>query len=232
MTGDYGNHDLANRPKTGKIDYIVIHDTEGAWQGTLNLVQDPTYVSWQYTMRSSDGHVWQHVKAKDVAWHAGNWYVNMHSIGIEHEGFAAQGATWYTESLYRNSAKLVRYLAVKNNIPLDRAHIIGHDQVPGTIPSTVARHALGPGTVLGLGALLRPDGRADLGQASAGAQPGRSSRSSRASRTTSQVINSCDTTGTPCKPQGTNFVYLRQAPDDAPRWSRTSAAPGRVERHH
>ena len=133
--GDYGNHDLANRPKTGKIDYIVIHDTEGTWQGVLNLVQDPTYVSWQYTMRSSDGHTWQHVKANDVAWHAGNWYVNMHSIGIEHEGFAAQGATWYTEALYRNSAKLVRYLAAKNNIPLDRAHIIGHDQVPGTVPS-------------------------------------------------------------------------------------------------
>ncbi len=94
--GDYGNHDLANRPKTGKIDYIIIHDTEGSWPGVLNLVQDPTYVSWQYTMRSSDGHVWQHVQAKDVAWHAGNWYVNMHSIGIEHEGFAAQGATWYT----------------------------------------------------------------------------------------------------------------------------------------
>ena len=120
---------------TGKIDYIIIHDTEGGWQGTLNLVQDPTYVSWQYTMRSSDGHTWQHVKANDVAWHAGNWYVNMHSIGIEHEGFAAQGATWYTEALYRNSAKLVRYLAAKNNIPLDRAHIIGHDQIPGTIPS-------------------------------------------------------------------------------------------------
>jgi hypothetical protein len=81
-TGDYGNHDLANRPKTGKIDYIVIHDTEGTWQGVLNLVQDPTYVSWNYTMRSSDGHTWQHVKAKDVAWHAGNWYVNRLSIGI------------------------------------------------------------------------------------------------------------------------------------------------------
>ncbi len=143
--GDYGNHDLANRPKTGKIDYIVIHDTEGGWQGTLNLVQDPTYVSWQYTMRSSDGHTWQHVKAKDVAWHAGNWYVNMHSIGIEHEGFAAQGATWYTEALYRNSARLVKYLAKKNNIPLDRAHIIGHDQVPGTLPSTVAGMHWDPG---------------------------------------------------------------------------------------
>ena len=73
---------------------------------------------------------------KDVGWHAGNWYVNMHSIGIEHEGFAAQGATWYTESLYESSATLVKYLADEYDMPLDRAHIIGHDQVPGTTRPT------------------------------------------------------------------------------------------------
>ena len=55
----------------------------------------------------------------------------MHSIGIEHEGFADQGGTWFTESMYRNSASLVRYLAEEYDVPLDRAHIIGHDQVPG-----------------------------------------------------------------------------------------------------
>jgi hypothetical protein len=47
--------------------------------------------------------------------------------------------------MYRNSAKLVRYLAAKNNIPLDRAHIIGHDQVPGTVPSTVRGMHWDPG---------------------------------------------------------------------------------------
>ena len=69
----------------------------------------------------------------------------MHTIGIEHEGFAAQGATWFTESMYRNSAKLVQYLAAKYDIPLDRAHIIGHDQVPGIIPSNVAGMHWDPG---------------------------------------------------------------------------------------
>jgi hypothetical protein len=142
--GDYGNHDKANRPHTQKIDHIVIHDTETSWQNTLDLVADPTYVSWQYTLRSADGHVAQHVRAKDVAWQAGNWYINSKSIGLEHEGFAAQG-TWYTEAMYRSSAKLVRYLAAKHHIPLDRAHIIGHDNVPGTIPSTVRGMHWDPG---------------------------------------------------------------------------------------
>ena len=112
-------------------------------------------MSWHYTLRSVDGHIAQHVKAKDVGWHAGNWYVNAKSIGIEHEGFAAQG-TWYTEAMYRTSAKLVRHLALRFGIPLDRQHILGHDNVPGTIAGDRRRHALGPGPVLGLVALLRP----------------------------------------------------------------------------
>ena len=32
----------------------------------------------------------------------------------------------------------VRYLAARNGIPLDRAHIIGHDNVPGPDPAHVA----------------------------------------------------------------------------------------------
>jgi hypothetical protein len=142
--GDYGNHDLANRPKSQKIRYIVIHDTEGTYETTLKLVQDPTYVSWHYTLRASDGHIAQHVKAKDAAWHAGNWYVNAKSIGLEHEGYAARG-TWYTEAMYRTSAKLVAYLADKYDIPLDRQHILGHDTVQGITPAFVEGMHWDPG---------------------------------------------------------------------------------------
>ena len=140
----YGNHDLGNRPAKQQIEYIVIHDTEGSYAGTIQLAQDKDWVSWNYTMRSVDGHTAQHVKAKDVAWHAGNWYVNAKSLGIEHEGFAAQG-TWFTEAMYRNSAKLVRYLAREHNIPLDRQHILGHDNVPATIPANVQGMHWDPG---------------------------------------------------------------------------------------
>ena len=142
--GEYGNHDLGQRPNGQAIEYLVIHDTEGTWDGALGLVQQPSYVSWHYTLRSHDGHIAQHLQAKDVGWHAGNWYVNAKSIGLEHEGYATEG-TWYTEAMYRTSAKLVRYLAAKYHIPLDRAHILGHDNVPGTIPSTVAGMHWDPG---------------------------------------------------------------------------------------
>ncbi|MER6012072.1 N-acetylmuramoyl-L-alanine amidase [Streptomyces bluensis] len=143
--GDYGNHDLADRPASQSIKYIVIHDTEATWDTTLKLVQDPTYVSWHYSLRSTDGHIAQHVKTKDVAWHAGNWYINAGSIGLEHEGFLASPDAWYTEAMYRTSARLATYLAEKYRIPLDRRHILGHDTVPGPTSGTIPGMHTDPG---------------------------------------------------------------------------------------
>ncbi|MER6593343.1 N-acetylmuramoyl-L-alanine amidase [Micromonospora purpureochromogenes] len=142
--GDYGNHDLGDRPAQQKIEYIVIHDTEGYFGPSVKLVQTKTYLGWHYTLRSVDGYVAQHIKAENVGWHAGNWYVNAKSIGVEHEGFAGHG-TWYTEAMYRTSAKLVRHLALRFGIPLDRQHILGHDNVPGTTAGTVAGMHWDPG---------------------------------------------------------------------------------------
>ncbi|MFE5400104.1 N-acetylmuramoyl-L-alanine amidase [Streptomyces sp. NPDC056580] len=142
---DYGNHDLGDRPQSQRIKYIVIHDTEGSWDGVMNLIQDPTYVSWNYTIRSTDGLIAQHVKAKDVAWHAGNWDINARSVGIEHEGFLTSPDAWYTEAMYRSSARLVRYLSRSYGIPLDRQHILGHDNVPGPTAASVPGMHTDPG---------------------------------------------------------------------------------------
>lgn len=143
---DYGNYDHANRPKDMDIKYIVIHDTEGSYQSAIDHFQDTTsYVSCNYVIRSSDGAVTQMVRNQDVGWCAGDWYVNMHSINIEHEGFAANGKAWYTEAMYASSAKLVRYLAKKYNIPLDRQHIIGHDNIPTTNPLSMPNQHWDPG---------------------------------------------------------------------------------------
>ncbi len=207
---DYGNHDLANRPVSQKIDHIVIHDTEGYWDNVLDLAQDPTYVSWHYTIRSNDGLIAQHVPTKDVAWHAGNWYVNAKSIGVEHEGFAAKG-TWYTEAMYRSSAKLVGYLARKYGIPLDRAHIIGHDNVPGTIPSTIAGMHWDPGPYWDwshyfdlLGAPLGGFGL-----------PGSSLVTIDPDFAKNQpVFTGCDGPGTACAPRGSEAVVLHSAPSE------------------
>ncbi|QVT80717.1 N-acetylmuramoyl-L-alanine amidase A [Nocardioides aquaticus] len=215
--GEYGNHDLADRPEDLDLDYLVIHDTEATWDTTLDLVTDPTYVSWHYSLRSADGHIAQHVPVDDPAWHAGNWYVNMHSIGLEHEGFAAEGASWYTENLYRTSARLVRHLGERYDIPLDRGHVIGHDQVPGTTPATVRGMHWDPGPYWDWEHyfdLLR----APIDQTGAAAR-GRGARDARVVtvapgfRGNRQPLSGCTESGA-CRPQATNFVPLQQRP----RW--------------
>ncbi|MGW2745606.1 N-acetylmuramoyl-L-alanine amidase [Streptomyces sp. NPDC001450] len=141
----YGNHQLADRPRDQRIDYIVIHDTEAPLASMLQTIQDPEEASWHYSIRSRDGHITQHVKIKDAAWHSGSQFVNARSIGIEHEGFLRHPDAWYTETMYRSSARLVKYLAKKYGVPLDRQHIFGHDNVPAPTEDSIPEMHDDPG---------------------------------------------------------------------------------------
>ncbi|WP_431984585.1 N-acetylmuramoyl-L-alanine amidase [Streptomyces qinglanensis] len=207
---DYGNHDKARRPRSQKIDYIVVHDTEGTYETTLGLVTNPKYVSWNYTLRSSDGHVAQHVRAKDAAWHAGNWYVNSKSVGLEHEGFLADPDAWYTEAMYRSSARLVKYLAKRYDIPLDRQHILGHDNVPGPTASSVPGMHTDPGpywdwqhyfTLMGKPFTPKAGPRSGV----VTIRPDYDEHK--------PLYTGCEDAGKPCPAHGSSAVRLHQAPD-------------------
>ncbi|EWM16365.1 N-acetylmuramoyl-L-alanine amidase [Kutzneria sp. 744] len=209
---DYGNYDTSNRPATQKIDYIVIHDTEADWATTLGLIQDPKYVSWNYTIRSQDGHVDQHVLARNVAWHAANWYINARSIGIEHEGFLAQTG-WYTEAMYRSSAKLVRYLAAKYQIPLNRQHILGHDNVPGIDPANVPKQHTDPGPYWDWDHYFGLLGAPRFPALSA---PSFGMLTIHPDMATNNVpFTGCVTAGTPCPARGSSEVVLHSQPSDS-----------------
>jgi N-acetyl-anhydromuramyl-L-alanine amidase AmpD len=124
------NYTPSNRPSSNLIDKIVIHVTQGSWVGAINWFQKPlAQVSAHYTVRSSDGYVGQSVLEKDIAWHSGNWPYNQTSIGIEHEGYF-NNPVWFTDTMFRSSAQLTAYLVNKYQIPIDRQHIIGHNEVP------------------------------------------------------------------------------------------------------
>ena len=122
-----------NKTKTNRtrrtIDAIVIHDTEGRFVGSVRALQNARREASAHFVVSRRGQIVQLVPVTDVAWHAGNSWWNLHSIGIEHEGWADRPAS-YTEAEYRASAELVAYLAHRWGIPLDRRHIIGHAEVP------------------------------------------------------------------------------------------------------
>lgn len=142
---DYGNYDITNRPKDMAINSVVIHDTEGDLQSVLSAFQDPTFYASVHYVVDTDGTIYQMVQDKNIAWHAGNWSVNMHSIGIEHIGHAATGSTDYTPAMYHASAQLVKYLTDKYDILRDREHIIGHDNVPATTTDGIASMHTDPG---------------------------------------------------------------------------------------
>ncbi|MDH6115071.1 hypothetical protein P3T36_007360 [Kitasatospora sp. MAP12-15] len=211
----YGNYNPANRPADGQaIRSVVIHDTETDYAGAIASFQDPhEQATAHYLVRSSDGHVTQLVPTRDVAWHAGNKTVNMHSIGIEHEGYAlpTDRPTWYSEQLYQSSAELVRYLAARFGIPLDRQHVIGHDDVPAPTQDSVADMHWDPGTFWDwshylelLGAPIAPgtDAPPQAGDTVTIAPP-------------FDATNEPPVTGTAARPE--NFVYLRTRPSaDAP----------------
>lgn len=141
------NYDTAERPDDGEdIRYIVIHDTEERYDRAIARFQDPgSHVSAHYVIRSSGGQITQLVRTRDIAHHAGNYWFNMHSIGIEHEGVLVDGARWYTTPMYQSSARLVRYLAARYHIPLDRHHILSHEEIPGSTPEDVAGMHYDPG---------------------------------------------------------------------------------------
>lgn len=126
------NYTAANRESDGNsIDYVIIHTTQGSYSGTISWFQNPSaQVSAHYVIRSSDGQITQMVQNKDIAWHAGNWNYNVHSIGIEHEGYVSDPA-WYTDAMYRSSANLTRWLCDRYGIPKTRSRIIAHSEVPG-----------------------------------------------------------------------------------------------------
>lgn len=208
---DYGNFDKMNRPSDLKINSIIIHDTEGSYEDTLKKFLDPrSYTSVQYVVKP-DGTIVQMVKNKDVAWHAGNWWYNSHSIGIEHIGKAADGRT-FTWPMYLSSAKLVKFLAGKYNIPLDRAHILGHDNVPAVRAADIAGMHVDPGPFFNWAAYMALIGMP--------LRVGASSNFVTIAPTwplSKEEVTGCFPDTQNCVPAGpsqpTNFVYLRTGPD-------------------
>ncbi|WP_318217519.1 N-acetylmuramoyl-L-alanine amidase [Streptomyces sp. SCL15-6] len=126
------NYSRSSRPLTYPLDYVVVHVTQETYADTLAIFRNPDkQVSAHYVVRSADGHVAQCVLESDIAWHAGNWDYNTRSIGIEHEAWVDR-PEYFTDALYEQSARLTAAICTTYGIPKDRAHIIGHHEVPGS----------------------------------------------------------------------------------------------------
>lgn len=118
---------------------IVIHITEGLRNSVYQTFM--TEPKSTHFLVNKDGTIWQFVRSSDTAW--GNGVVdqptselvltkkgnpNDYSISIEHEGFSTSDIN---DAQYAASVRLVKYLSARWNIPLDRTHIIRHEEITG-----------------------------------------------------------------------------------------------------
>ncbi len=129
--------------KGNKPEAIVIHVMEGSLSGTDSWFKNPaSKVSAHYGI-GKNGEVHQYVQEADTAWHAGrvhapSWRIiktagnglyvnpNYYTIGIEHEG--NETSEW-TDAMYAADAELIKAIATRWGIPIDRDHIIGHHEI-------------------------------------------------------------------------------------------------------
>jgi hypothetical protein len=124
------NYTASNRESSYDVRKIVIHVAEGSYSGTVSWLENCTAQASAHYVVSKEGRVAQCVRDEDIAWHAGWWDTNTHSIGIEHAGYI-DNPDWFTRSMYHASAKLSAWCCKEYEIPIDRKHIIGHSEVPG-----------------------------------------------------------------------------------------------------
>ena len=124
------------------ITHVVIHVEAGTEAGTQTWFANPkAHVSAHYSV-GKDGQVYQHVAETNTAWHAGipfpyTWNEpskdphnqmnpNAYTIGIEHEGFAADP---WPDAQVQASAALVANICGRYHIPIDRIHVVGHHEI-------------------------------------------------------------------------------------------------------
>ncbi|MFE4859477.1 N-acetylmuramoyl-L-alanine amidase [Streptomyces sp. NPDC056670] len=125
------NWRLADRPDDYAVDRVVIHVVQGSFDSALRTFQDPENKAAAHYVVRRDGHIAQTVRELDVAFHAGNRKYNERSVGIEHEGFVEEASS-FTDAMYASSARLTAAICARYRITVDRTHIVGHVEVPGT----------------------------------------------------------------------------------------------------
>lgn len=116
-------HDLVSEPR-----YIVMHTMVGTWQSANGRFQQAGQQASAHYGVTLDGGLVQWVDEGDAAWHAGNYQVNLDSIGIEHEDGGAYNSP-RPEALKQRSAQLLAEISRRYGMPLDRVHVRLHKEV-------------------------------------------------------------------------------------------------------
>lgn len=127
---------------------VVLHVSAGTLASMDSWFSNPkAKVSAHYGI-GKHGELHQYVNEHDTSWAVGvvikpTWSLlrkginpNYYTISIEHEGFKD---TVWTEAMKRTSTQLVKDICKRHNIPIDREHIIGHDEIDAEKPNITSK---------------------------------------------------------------------------------------------
>jgi hypothetical protein len=112
-----------------------MHWMAGRLAGTdARFKKEGEQVSAHYGI-GGDGTIHQYVDEANTAYHAGDFPANQESVGIEHEGGPDIPIT---DSVYNESAKLIKGICARHGLPLERSSLRKHNefkptQCPGTL---------------------------------------------------------------------------------------------------
>lgn len=103
-------------PRNGAVSLIVLHDTEGSYEGAISWFKNPASQVSAHVVLSGDGtQATQMVRWSKKAWHVADF--NDQSVGLEMAGFASKG---YRSDELRRAARVVAYLLTKYRLPAVR----------------------------------------------------------------------------------------------------------------
>jgi spore germination protein len=119
---------------------MVLHTNVGSFESTINWFADPDSGVSAHYLVGLDGRIAQFVGEEDTARHAGRVAEpttplhtgddpNLQTIGIEFEDGGDPLCVDRPASQYRAGARLVREIARRWDIPLDRDHVVGHREL-------------------------------------------------------------------------------------------------------
>lgn len=115
------------------IDMIVIHTMVGTPQAAAARFNKAGEQASAHYGVGYDGTLYHWLEEYLVAYHAGNYGVNQRSIGIEHQDNGLVNGVYddgpRPDALYEASARLVKDICDFYHIPLDRQHIVKHNEV-------------------------------------------------------------------------------------------------------
>lgn len=140
--------DKCNTSRDADVEMIAIHDTEGDWDSSVATLQNDPGKSVHYIIDFDGSRIGQFIPESYNGWHVGNSYFNNRMVGIEHVGVASVDD--YHAEMYAASAVLVKDIAARHGVPLDRSHIVAHQEVPDgvNIPESSPPCPDSPGTCI------------------------------------------------------------------------------------